>query len=173
MFSLQQALDHPWMKLLHPERPPDYIPQRAAIFEPFDEMIIGQLKAMGFGKNYQEIQRRLGAVVNSPEYKTAVDICNRDQHRIAATNKPFGLRKSIMLAVSERRRVEHTLQRNYKPQGGFYEVLARHKPSPLLAMYYLIQERREWEGLPVKKRVHTSTSTQSLDLSKRLDYRYG
>jgi hypothetical protein len=52
-------------------------------------------------------------------------------------------------------------------------VLARHKPSPLLAMYYLIQERREWEGLPVKKRVHTSTSTQSLDLSKRLDYRYG
>jgi hypothetical protein len=172
LYSLQEALDHPWMKLVHPAHPPTYIHQRAPVFEPFDEQIIWKLKAMGFGEDYLDIQSRLGDIVNSPEYKTAIDIWKREQKHIRVANRPLGLRKSLMLAVSAQHRAEHARQQTHKPQGGFYEVLIRHKPSPLLAMYYLIKERREWEDLSVKKRLHVSLSAQSVDMSKRLDYKY-
>jgi hypothetical protein len=161
------------MKFVHPERPPHYMPQRTPLLGSFDESNIQRLVAMGFGNDNQEVQQKLDTTVNSPKYMTAVIAWTRDQKRITSQDKPFGIRKSIMLALSERRRIEGTLQRHHRPQGDFYELLAQSRPSPLLAMYYLIKERREWETLSKKERLWTSTSTQSLDMSRQPNYRYG
>jgi hypothetical protein len=164
LLPLHEALSHPWMNRMCPQHLPDYVPQRAPLFAPFDVSILRHLKAMGLGDE-NVVQRKLGSIVNSSEYKTAIKVWTRDQERIASPSSQPGIRKSFMLALSERRRAEYAKQGNSKFPGGFYEVLCMHTASPLLAMYYLVKEKLE------RDRGHTS-KIQALEISDRPVYRY-
>jgi hypothetical protein len=157
LFSLQEALDHPWMNSMDSERLSDYIPQRAPLLGLFDERILRKLTTLGFGAEPNEAQRALSSIVKSSEYRTAVKAWTQDQERTTAANTKVGIFKSFKLARSEQRRAEFVKQRTSQFSGGLYQVLHIHSPSPLLAVYYLTKENLERE--------------QS-QLSSRLDYRY-
>lgn len=143
--TMQEVMNHPWITKGFNGPPDNYLPIREPLTYPLDPEVIHAMQGFNFGTP-ETIRAQLTKIIESEEYQQAVKMYQRERE-LPVANKDAEKKRGFGFDFYKRRNSSNsrdtltgpstdTLQLGHDPLHAF---------SPLLSIYYLVQEKQERE----------------------------
>lgn len=142
-----EVMNHPWLNKGYGGPPENYLPHREPITLPLDPEVINAMTGFNFGPP-EAIRSQLTRLIDSDEYKRAVQLLQKEKEALPAPKDPekkrgFGFdfykrRNSTSSRDNLTAPSSEALQVGSDPLNAF---------SPLVSIYYLVKEKQDHDRL--------------------------
>ncbi|GAP88400.1 putative protein kinase kin1 [Rosellinia necatrix] len=157
--TMFEVMNHPWLTKGYGGPPENYLPQREPLTLPLDSDVINAMTGFNFGSP-EAIRSQLGKLIDSDEYKRAVQLLQKEKDIPPAPKDPekkrgFGFdfykrRNSTSSRDNLTAPSSEALQVGSDPLNAF---------SPLVSIYYLVKEKQDRDRVDGMPKAHPPKNT--------------